>query len=70
MGGRQRTTTDDSPVDIGRRIDTLHEEDIRFLQSLRDRALRRSRALDEIARHRSTEAGRFLVSNKGQRTQP
>jgi hypothetical protein len=35
---------------MGRRIDSLHDEDIRFLQDLRERAVRRSRELGEIIR--------------------
>jgi hypothetical protein len=47
-------------------MDALHEEDVRFLQGLRERAVRGSYALGEIAiaRHRSTESGDFRVSNK------
>jgi len=35
---------------MGRRIVSLREEDVRFLQDLRERAVRRSRELGEIIR--------------------
>jgi len=50
MGRARLRPGDDSSAEIGRRIDSLHDEDIRFLQDLRDRAVRRSRELGEIIR--------------------
>ncbi len=35
---------------MGRRIVSLREEDVRFLQDLRERAVRRSRELGEMIR--------------------
>jgi len=50
MGRSRPTASDDSSAEIGRRIDALHDDDVRFLQDLRERAVRRSRELGEIIR--------------------
>jgi hypothetical protein len=55
MDERRRTASEDASADIGRRIDSRHEEDVRFFRHLRKRALRRSRALGAVRRRHSAD---------------